>query len=221
MADPSTDDWIQATSATSDLADTDVAAAEVTQATQASEGASGEEVVEAVPGAARVMLEWVVIIVGAVGVAMILRVFLFQPFWIPSQSMESTLAVQDRVLVNKLSYRLNDVNRGDVVVFRRPDEEEAEIRDLIKRVIGLPGETVEARNNSIYINGGKLIEPYLAADETIGDFSPVVVPPGEVFVMGDNRDESYDSRFFGTVDVDRIIGRAFVLFWPFDRFGTL
>jgi len=125
------------------------------------------------------------------------------------------------VLVNKLSYRLHEVNRGDVVVFRRPDEEQAEIRDLIKRVIGLPGETVEGRDNAIFVDGNKLIEPYLDPSEVISEFGPVTVPEGEMFVMGDNRDESYDSRFFGTVAEDRIVGRAFVLFWPLNRIGTL
>ncbi len=170
---------------------------------------------------ARGIIEWVVVLVGAVAVALILRAFLFQAFWIPTESMEDTLVRSDRVLVNKLSYDLHDVNRGDVIVFRRPDEEEAEIRDLIKRVIALPGETIEGRDNAIYIDGGRLSEPYLDPDEFIDDFGPVTVPEGEVFVMGDNRDQSYDSRFFGTVSEDRIIGRAFLLFWPLNRIGTL
>ncbi len=169
----------------------------------------------------RGLVEWLVVLVGAVLVALILRTFLFQAFWIPSESMEVTLLKQDRVLVNKLSYRLHEVNRGDVVVFRRPDEEQAEIRDLIKRVIGLPGETVEGRDNAIFVDGNKLIEPYLDPSEVISEFGPVTVPEGEMFVMGDNRDESYDSRFFGTVAEDRIVGRAFVLFWPLNRIGTL
>lgn len=169
----------------------------------------------------RGVIEWVVVLVGAVVVALVLRTFLFQAFWIPSESMEATLLKQDRVLVNKLSYELHDVHRGDVVVFRRPDEDQSEIRDLIKRVIGLPGETVEGREGSIYINGARLIEPYLDPADEIRDFGPVEVPDGEYFMMGDNRDESYDSRFFGTVAEDRIVGRAFVLFWPFDRIGTL
>ncbi len=171
--------------------------------------------------AVRSIIEWIVVLVGAVAVALLLRAFLFQAFWIPSESMETTLLKQDRVLVNKLSYRLHDVNRGDVVVFRRPDDEQAEIRDLIKRVIGLPGETVSARDNTIFINDQPLIEPYLAADEVIEDFGPTLVPDGEVFVMGDNRDRSLDSRFFGTVEEERIVGRAFVLFWPLNRIDSL
>lgn len=189
--------------------------------TEATRGASTNEEDEEEAGFVRGLVEWVVVLVGAVIVALLLRAFLFQAFWIPSQSMEMTLLEQDRVLVNKLSYRLHDVNRGDVIVFRRPDEEQAEIRDLIKRVIGLPGEQVEARNDSIYIDGSLLIEPYLAPGESIPDFGPTLVPENEFFVMGDNRDESYDSRFFGTVSEDRIVGRAFILFWPLDRVGTL
>lgn len=165
--------------------------------------------------------EWVVVLVGAVAFALVLRAALFQAFWIPSESMESTLQLQDRVLVNKVSYRLHDVNRGDVVVFRRPDDEPAEIRDLIKRVIGLPGETIEGRDNAVWINGQRLEESYLADDEVILPFGPITIEEGHVFVMGDNRDESLDSRFFGSVPEDRIVGRAFVLFWPIDRAGFL
>ncbi len=169
---------------------------------------------------ARNVLEWIVVLGAAVAVAIILRTFVFQAFYIPSESMETTLYKDDRLLVNKVSYRLHDVNRGDVVVFRRPDDQAGEIRDLIKRVIGLPGETVEGRNGVIYIDDQQLVEPYLDGN-SFGDFSPVTVPEGQYFMMGDNRDESLDSRRFGTIGEDRIVGRAFVLFWPFDRVGTL
>ncbi len=166
-------------------------------------------------------VEWMIVLGSAVVVALILRAFLFQAFYIPSASMEETLLINDRVLVNKLSYRLHDVNRGDVVVFRRPENDPGEFSDLIKRVIGLPGETIEARSNTIYINGQALIEPYLSAGEIIGDFGPVDIPDGELFVMGDNRDNSGDSRLFGTIEEDRLTGRAFFLFWPFSRAGSL
>lgn len=165
--------------------------------------------------------EWLVVLGSAVIVALLLRAFLFQAFFIPSESMEATLLVDDRVLVNKLSYRFGDVQRGEVVVFRRPDEQAGEFRDLIKRVIGLPGETIEARDNTIYIDGLVLIEPYLTPGEVIGDFDPVQIPEGEFFVMGDNRDNSGDSRVFGTIEEDLLIGRAFFLFWPIDRIGSL
>jgi signal peptidase I len=169
----------------------------------------------------RNVLEWAVVLVGAVLVALVLRASLFQAFFIPSESMETTLLIDDRVLVNKLSYRLHDVNRGDIVVFERPDDEPAEIRDLIKRVIGLPGETIEAKDNSIYINGNRLIEPYLDEGTITTDFPPTVVSEGHVFVMGDNREQSYDSRIFGAIPEDRVVGRAFALFWPLNRVSSL
>ncbi len=172
------------------------------------------------PSFARNILEWVVVLGAAVGVAVILRTFVFQAFYIPSESMETTLFERDRILVNKVSYRLHDVNRGDVVVFRRPDDQPGEIRDLIKRVIALPGETVEGRGSTIYIDGQLLVEPYLDGN-SFGDFGPVTVPEGELFMMGDNRDQSLDSRRFGTISEDRVVGRAFFLFFPFDRIGNL
>ncbi len=177
--------------------------------------------VEATSEATRNALEWAVVLVGAVLVALILRASLFQAFWIPSESMETTLLTNDRVLVNKVSYRLHEINRGDIVVFERPVQEPGEIRDLIKRVIALPGETVEATEGSVYINGQRLVEPYLDPGVTTTDFPPTVVPEGEIFVMGDNRGNSQDSRAFGTVPEERVVGRAFVLFWPIGRVGSL
>jgi len=166
-------------------------------------------------------IEWVVVLGSAVIVALLLRAFLFQAFFIPSESMEATLRVDDRVLVNKLSYRFGDVERGEVVVFRRPDDQPGEFRDLIKRVIGLPGERIEARGNTIFIDGQVLIEPYLTPGEVVDDFGPVEIAEGQYFLMGDNRDNSGDSRVFGTVDGERFTGRAFFLFWPLDRIGSL
>jgi signal peptidase I len=180
-----------------------------------------EELVDATSTITRNVLEWAVVLVGAVLVALVLRTSLIQAFYIPSESMETTLAINDRVLVNKISYRLHDVHRGDIVVFVRPDGQVGEIRDLIKRVIALPGETVEARDNELYINGQRLIEPYLDEGVVTRDFGPTVVPDGEIFVMGDNRTESYDSRLFGTISEDLVVGRAFVLFWPLNRAGPL
>lgn len=171
--------------------------------------------------ATRNALEWAVVLVGAVLVALVLRAALFQAFWIPSESMETTLLINDRVLVNKLSYRLHDVHRGDVVVFVRREDEPGQYRDLIKRVIGLPGDTVQARENVVSVNGSTMVEPYLDPGITTSDFGPVVVPEDQVFVMGDNRNDSYDSRNFGTIEEDRIVGRAFVLFWPVNRLGWL
>lgn len=167
-------------------------------------------------------VEWAVIIVGALLVALLIRAFLFQAFYIPSESMEGTLIEGDRVIVNKLSYRLHDVNRGDLIVFGRPpNEPPTEIPELIKRVVGLSGETVEGRDGVVYIDGQRLVEPYTADGPSFGSFQAVEVPEGHVFVMGDNRNNSRDSRVFGPVDEDLILGRAFVLVWPLDRLGFL
>ncbi|MGH9041635.1 MAG: signal peptidase I [Acidimicrobiia bacterium] len=165
-----------------------------------------------------------------------------QAFFIPSESMEATLKVGDRVLVSRLSYRMHDPRRGDVVVFTSPyengkDERSLPVRvihgilesvglrqpsteDFIKRVIGLPGETVEGRNGKIYVNGRELVEPYLN-EETIPGFEPKKVPQGKLWVMGDNRNQSQDSRVFGPIDKDKLIGRAILRIWPIPRIGFL
>ncbi len=173
------------------------------------------------PGPVRVLAEWIAVFVGAFLVAIILRYFVIQSFYIPSESMESTLTENDRVLVNKLSYRLHDVNRGDVIVFRRDPNTPGDTDDLIKRVIGLPGETVEIRAGAVYIDGLLLDEPYLDPDVVMDDYPSTPVPDDEFFVMGDNRDQSFDSRWIGTIPRGRIVGRAFVLFWPLNRVDAL
>jgi signal peptidase I len=181
----------------------------------------------------RSLVEWVAVIVGALVVALVVKTFLFQAFYIPSASMEPTLEEGDRVLVNKLSYDLHDVHRGDVVVFELPDDEVGPdgIKDLIKRVIGLPGDTIETRDGAVYINDRRLKEPYLPDGTVTGDpadgNNPAIerqtIPDGMVFVMGDNRDNSHDSRYAdrGPIPVDSIVGRAFVLVWPPDDLGSL
>jgi signal peptidase I len=173
-------------------------------------------------GFGRRTLEWALVLLGALVLAVLIRQFMVQAFWIESESMESTLEVRDRVLVNRLSYTFGDVSRGDVIVFARLPDDPGQTRDLIKRVIGLPGDTVEGRDNTIYINGSRLTEPYVDPESNFfADFGPVSVPDHEVFVMGDNRDQSLDSRRFGTIDIDRAAGRAFITFWPMDRIGSL
>jgi signal peptidase I len=174
----------------------------------------------------RTYVEWGLVIGGALLVALVIRATLFQAFWIPTGSMEPTLHEGDRVLVNKMSYRLHDVHRGDVVVFVRPDSEAAaaaedDVRDLIKRVVGLPGETVEARDGVVYVDGRRLEEPYLPEGTVTENLPPTSVPEGHVFVMGDNRGNSHDSRAFGAIDVDSIVGRAFVRIYPLDDIGGL
>jgi signal peptidase I len=114
-----------------------------------------------------------------------------------------------------------DVDRGDIIVFEKPPGEAGEIQDLIKRAIGLPGETVEGRDGHVLIDGEPLDEPYLDEGVVTGDFGPVEVPEGMLFMMGDNRGNSRDSRFFGPIEGDTIVGRAFLRVWPLGEAGTL
>jgi signal peptidase I len=175
----------------------------------------------------------------ALAIAVVIKTFLIQPFWIPSESMEPTIVPNDRVMVNKLAYKWGEPERGDVVVFRDPREPqieesvpEAVIRsvleavgvrtrgrdDLIKRVIGLPGESIEVKANQILVDGVPLEEPYLGEVE-MPDEGPFAVGADEVFVMGDNRNASFDSRRFGPIPLEDLIGQAFVTIWPFSHFG--
>ncbi len=164
----------------------------------------------------REVLEWVVLIGAALVIALLIKTFLFQAFFIPSESMVPTLKVGDRVLVNKLAYDYGDVDRGDVVVFKAPPEASSGgIEDLVKRVIGLPGDTVEARDDgAVYVNGRRLDESYLPRGTTTSNLPPTKVPAGHIFVMGDNRGASRDSRYFGPVEESAIVGRVFVKIWP-------
>tara|TARA_B100002019_G_C21053624_1_gene490463 strand:- start:118 stop:735 length:618 start_codon:yes stop_codon:yes gene_type:complete len=166
---------------------------------------------------AKAFFDWALVVVIALVVALGVRTFLLAHFVVEGSSMYSTLETGDRVFVNKVSYRLHDPNRGDVVVLHeiRGTTE----RDLIKRVIAVGGEEVEMRSCEVRIGGQLLLEPYL--DPTVvtpgncgGDFGPILVPEGTVFVMGDNRSGSQDSRTLGPVLLDDIVGRAFVVFWP-------
>jgi signal peptidase I len=167
-------------------------------------------------------IEWGILIAGALIIAIVIRAFVFQAFYIPSESMLPTLKIGDRVLVNKLSYRLHDPNRGDVVVFKAPPAAAtAEIKDLVKRVVGLPGETIEGKNGRIYINGKLLKEDYLPKPVESVEFGPQKLKPDEYFLLGDNRQNSEDSTKFGPVNRDQLIGRAFIRIWPPNRLGFL
>ena len=175
----------------------------------------------------------------ALVLAVLVKTVAFQAFFIPSESMFDTLQVNDRVLVNKISYRLGDPQRGDVVVFdRTPDTEESLLgamfrnlaesvglktpeADLIKRVVGLPGETVEIQDNTVFINGVPLAEPYLREVAQTSRMDPITIPEDEYFVMGDNRQRSLDSRSFGPVTREEIVGKAFVIIWPSSRWSGL
>lgn len=152
----------------------------------------------------------------AVILAAVIRFFLFEPFYIPSGSMEPTLMPGDRIIVNKFIYLFKEPVRGDIMVFRYPKDPE---RDFIKRVIGVPGDTVEIRNSDLYINGKKVSEPYLPAGLKFQDFAPVTVPPGNFFMLGDNRNNSEDSRFWGMMPKANIRGKAILIYWPLNRLG--
>ena len=170
------------------------------------------------PPGARAFFDWMVVIAVALLVAFVVRTFVIAHFVVEGESMFSTLDTNDRVFVNKLSYRLHDPNRGDVVVLHQVTG--ASERDLIKRVIGLPGEVVEVRNCTVLIDGRVLNEPYLDPDVVTptdcgGDYSATEpVPDNHVFVMGDNRGGSQDSRVIGAISENDLVGRAFVVFWP-------
>jgi signal peptidase I len=167
------------------------------------------------------LVEWIVVVAVAISSALLVRAYVLQQFAVEGTSMLTTLHPSDRVLVNKLSYRLHDPRRGDVVVLKRIESNSQE-RDLIKRVVALPGETIEYHDCQLFINGSLISEPYLdpqiVAPNRCGADQPAVqVQPEHVFVMGDNRGGSLDSRdnSVGQVDYSNLIGRAFVVMWPF------
>ena len=173
---------------------------------------------------ARAFFDWLVVVTIALLVAFLVRTFVLAHFVVEGSSMHSTLETGDRVFVNKMSYRLHDPNRGDVVVLHEVTG--ASERDLIKRVIALPGETIEMSNCEVKIDGRTLIEPYLDPEVVTfnncgQNFEPLVVPENHVFVMGDNRGGSQDSRAIGPIDEDDLVGRAFVVFWPTSHWNWL
>jgi signal peptidase I len=184
------------------------------------------------------------LIIIAFALALLIKTFLIQAFYIPSRSMTPTLEIGDRVLVNKLVYDFGEVQRGDIIVFENPNLPEPDRnpfeavwdwlteglgftadpeKDFIKRAIGLPGETIEIRNGRVFIDGERIAEPYLTphARRDRQDFPPTVVEPDKVFVMGDNRPNSQDSRSIGQIPEDKIVGKAFVLLWPPSRIEWL
>ena len=197
------------------------------------------------PGFLAVVRETVVLVALAVLLAVVFKTFLVAAFSIPSGSMESTLNVSDRVLVEKVSYRFGDVQHGDVVVFVR---EEAGVeatgpsnpiagffsslgqavgvvppsdRDFIKRVVGLPGDTINCQGGKLVRNGQPVDERYLDPETETQSCTRTTVGPGELYVMGDNRSNSQDSRAFGPIQEDDVVGRAFVRIWPLNHTGWL
>lgn len=187
------------------------------------------------------LLELPGLMLGALLIAVLLKTFVVQPFWIPSESMRETLQIGDRVLVWKPAYHFGEIERGDVVVFRRGEMEDLSIpetavrsvlealgiqspgsEDLIKRVIGLPGDVVSIDDNTVFVNGVALDEPYIS-EPNMPTMEDTEVQPGTVFVMGDHRCSgcSQDSRVIGAIPIEDILGHAVMVIWPFDRFGDL
>lgn len=203
---------------------------------------------------ARAALTEILLVGGcALAVTFFLHTFVLQLFYIPSVSMGCagcpvhTLEVNDRVAVSKLSYRLHEPRRGDIVVFDCPPRASCTTKpstgnpavkvlrffgervgvvqpsteDYIKRIVGLPGEQVEARGGRLFVDGRRLVEPYLTEGVVTTDFGPVLVPTDEYWVMGDNRSMSSDSRLFGTIRHRSIVGRTILIIWPLPRISYL
>jgi signal peptidase I len=191
--------------------------------------------------------EFPVLVIAAFALALLIKTFVLQAFYIPSGSMLPTLEVGERILVEKVSYRFGGPDRGDVVVFERslnpavpsPHEDDSVIEDVanafkslfgfptggeqdyVKRVMAVGGDTIEGRDGDVYVNDEAVNEPYLPEGVVTHDFPPQQVPRGQIFVMGDNRGSSDDSRNFGPVPDDEVVGRAFLSIWPANDFGTL
>ena len=194
------------------------------------------EVREAVPYRKKhIVREYAESILIAALLALVIRTFVVQAFKIPSGSMEDTLAIGDHILVNKFIYgskipftdtrlfKIRDPRQGDVIVFEYPEDPS---KDFIKRVVGTPGDEVEVRDKMVFINGKKYVNPHQVHKENEiipreqnprDNFGPVTVPAGSFFVMGDNRDRSYDSRFWGFVKLDKLKGLAFIKYWSWDK----
>ena len=192
------------------------------------------------PNGLRITIDWVVTIVGAIAIVLLVKAFIVNPYRIPSSSMEPTLHcsqpavgcetksvgpvdLSDRVLANRFLYRMRDPRRGEIIVFKTPPAAQLKCGaggTFVKRLIGLPGDTVEVKlrrgDGYVYINGRPLKEPYIekARRGAVGSFGPIKVKPGNYFMMGDNRSQSCDSRLWGTVPRENLIGKVFATYWP-------
>ena len=182
-----------------------------------SEGTQAESDLPASRGGFRAWIrELVEAVLPALMIVLVVNLFLAQATRVEGQSMEPNLHGNERLIIEKISYRFHSPNRGDIVVLRPPRRQTV---PLIKRVVALPGEVVEIRDGLVYVGGQALVEPYLD-QETRGVVPPQLVPEGHVFVLGDNRGSSNDSRAFGMVSFDDIIGRAWVRYWPLEEMSV-
>ena len=162
------------------------------------------------------LVGYLITIIVAVIVATLIRIFIFEPFIVPTPSMEPTLKVNDKVIINKLSFKFDSIERGDIVAFYSPIEES---KNLVKRAVGIEGDEISLTSEGeIFVNGEKIVEDYLPADMNASYLNQIfVVKEDEVFVMGDNRNNSYDSRFFGSISEDNIFGKLLIIYWPPSR----
>jgi signal peptidase I len=171
------------------------------------------------PQLRRELRSWTRDLAVALGLALVIIIFLYQPVKVEGTSMAPLLSDQERIFINKFVYRFEPIERGDVIVFWYPLDRS---KSFIKRVVGLPGETVELRGGRLYISGQELKEPYVPAGYLDGSsYGPTVIPADSFFVMGDHRDSSNDSRVFGPVLRQYIYGKAVFAYWPVDHFGSL
>ena len=155
----------------------------------------------------------------ALGLAMVIIIFLYQPVKVEGTSMAPLLSDQERIFINKFVYRFEPIERGDVVVFWYPLDR---TKSFIKRVVGLPGESIEIRQGRVLVNGKRLLEPYVPKQfADLSSYGPITVPADEYFVMGDHRISSNDSRMFGPVGNKYIYGKAVFAYWPVDHFGSI
>jgi signal peptidase I len=166
------------------------------------------------------LLDWTETIVVAFVLALVIRAFFLQVFWIPSGSMEPTLDIKDRIVVNKVAYHFRDPRRQEVVVFRRVGVPAEPKTDLIKRVMGLPGERLAIMNGTVYINGKPVKEDHPMNPDR-ANYGPVTIPEDSYFVMGDNRGASADSRYWGFLPRENLIGPAFLIIWPLNKLSLI
>lgn len=174
----------------------------------------------------RTGVEWIVVLAVALGIALLVRTYVIQTYYIPSISMEPTLQVGDHILVLKAAYRFTSPAIGDVIVFKAPPQEhqscqDPQVQDLVKRIVALPGDRIRSSGNTIYVNNKVLAQPWQHTAQIGSQIHNQLVPANHYFVMGDNRPESCDSRVWGTVPRADIIGKAVLIFWPLSRFSTI
>ncbi len=190
----------------------------------ASETPGGEEAPHIVPDKTRSktlrwVIEVVVIVAAAFILALLVQAFIVKPFAIPSPSMENTLLEGDRVLVNRLVYHFHPPHRGDIIVFHPPGRPGSD--PFIKRVVAIAGDTIAVHDGQLYLNGVAQDEPYVKEYPIDGDYPETKIADGYVWAMGDNRNNSGDSRVFGPVPLDAIMGEAFAIYWPLNHIGGL